>query len=147
MVRFETEILTQSRNLELLMNLAGDWVDRVHQRKSLKHIILYHSFRYRAASWGIPRRVVAKIEWHAGELFPRVGFIAANLRWKSSNVVKVYNKRGTAEQWVRLMPRIAEKLGFQKGTPVGVRQRNDNQWPIRVFPIIVVEKLEFLRQM
>ncbi len=36
MGRFETEILTQSKNLELLMNLAGEWVDRVHQRKSLK---------------------------------------------------------------------------------------------------------------
>jgi hypothetical protein len=45
--------------------------------------------------------VVAKIEWHAGELFPRVGFVVTNLRWKSSNVVKFYNKRGTAEQWIK----------------------------------------------
>jgi hypothetical protein len=230
MGRFETEILTQSKNLELLMNLAGEWVDRVHQRKSLKQIILdmdssvsptygnqegtayngyfrcmcyhplfcfnqygdlerallrngnvhsadnwrgllepivnryrgydilrffrgdaafadpkmyryieaerylytirlkgnpilhkkiehmltrpvgrpptkpivlYHSFRYQAASWKIARRVVAKIEWHAGELFPKIGFIVTNLRWKSSNVVKFYNKRGTAEQWIK----------------------------------------------
>ena len=230
MGRFETEILTQSKNLELLMTLAGKWIDRVHQRKSLKQIILdmdssvsptygnqegtayngyfqcmcyhplfcfnqsgdlerallrngnvhsaddwrsllepivnryrdydilrffrgdaafadpkmyryleaegyfyvirlkenpilhkkiehmltrpvgrppkkpivlYHSFRYQAASWNIARRVVAKIEWHAGELFPRVGFIVTNLRWKSSNVVKFYNKRGTAEQWIK----------------------------------------------
>ncbi len=42
-----------------------------------------------------------KLEWHAGELFPRVGFIVTNLRWKSSNVVKFYNKRGTAEQWIK----------------------------------------------
>ncbi len=27
------------------------------------------------------------------------------------------------------MIRIAEKLGFQMGTLVEVRQRNDNQWP------------------
>jgi len=230
MSRFETEILTQPKNLELLMNLVGKWVDRVHQRKSLKKIILdmdssvsptygnqegssyngffrctcyhplfcfnqfgdlerallrngnvhsaddwrsllepivnryqaydilrffrgdaafanpniyryleeehyfyairlkgnqilddkvkhlltrpvgrppkkpivhYHSFRYQAASWEIPRRVVAKIEWHTGELFPSVNFIVTNLRWKSSNVVKFYNKRGTAEQWIK----------------------------------------------
>ncbi|MGB2809084.1 MAG: IS1380 family transposase [Sedimentisphaerales bacterium] len=230
MGRFETEILVQSKNLELLMNLSGQWVDRIHQRKSLKQIILdmdssvsptygnqegtsyngyfqctcyhplfcfnqfgdmerafvrngnvhsaydwqsvlepiiaryrssdilrffrgdagfadpeiyrflesenyfyairlkgnqilygniehlltrpvgrppkkpivvYHSFRYRAASWSIDRRVVAKIEWHAGELFPRIGFIVTNLRWKHSNVVKFYNKRGTAEQWIK----------------------------------------------
>ena len=70
-------------------------------RPPKKPIVLYHSFRYQAASWQIPRRVVAKIEWHAGELFPRVGFIVTNLRWKSSNVVKFYNKRGTAEQWIK----------------------------------------------
>ena len=230
MSRFETEILTQPKNLELLMNFVGEWVDRVHRLKSLKHIILdmdssvsptygnqegsayngyfectcyhplfcfnqfgdlerallrngnvhsaddwrsllgaivnryrgydilrffrgdaafanpdiyryleaegyfyairlkenpilhqkiehmltrpvgrppkkpivrYHSFRYQAASWKIARRVVAKIEWHAGELFPRVNFVVTNLRWKSSNVVKFYNKRGTAEQWIK----------------------------------------------
>jgi hypothetical protein len=230
MSRFETEILTQPNNLELLMDLLGEWVDRVHQRKSLKKIILdmdssvsptygnqegsayngffgctcyhplfcfnqfgdlerallrngnvhsadnwrsllepivsryraydilrffrgdaafadpniyryleaehyfyairlkgnqilddkvkhlltrpvgrppkkpiviYHSFRYQAASWKIARRVIAKIEWHAGELFPRVNFVVTNLRWKSSNVVKFYNKRGTAEQWIK----------------------------------------------
>jgi hypothetical protein len=230
MSRFETQILTQPKNLERLMNLVGEWVNRVHQLKSLKHIILdmdssvsptygnqegsayngffgctcyhplfcfnqfgdlerallrngnvhsaddwrsllepivnryrgyeilrffrgdaafanpeiyryleaegyfyavrlkenpilhqkvehmltrpvgrppkkpivrYHSFRYQAASWKIARRAVAKIEWHAGELFARVGFIVTNLRWKSSNVVQFYNKRGTAEQWIK----------------------------------------------
>jgi hypothetical protein len=45
--------------------------------------------------------MVAKVEWHAGELFPRIGFIVTNLRWKSSNVVRFYNKRGTAEQWIK----------------------------------------------
>ena len=230
MSRFETKILTQPKNLERLINLVGEWVDRTHQLKSLKHIILdmdssvsptygnqegsayngffgctcyhplfcfnhfgdlerallrngnvhsaddwrrllepivnryrrynilryfrgdaafanpemyryleaegyfytirlkgnqilddkvkhlltrpvgrppkkpivrYHSFRYQAASWKIPRRIVAKIEWHAGELFARVNYIVTNLRWKSSNVVKFYNKRGTAEQWIK----------------------------------------------
>jgi hypothetical protein len=185
MGRFETEILTQPKNMELLKNLSGQWVDKVRQRKPLKQIVLdmdssvsptygnqegtayngyfqctcyhplfcfnqfgdmeqaslrngnvhsaddwqsvlepiagfadpeiyrflesedysyvirlkgnnilqkhiehlltrpvgrppnkpivvYHSFRYRAASWSIDRRVVAKIEWHAGELFPRI---------------------------------------------------------------------------
>ena len=47
-----------------------DW-DNVPQ----KPIVLYHSFQYRAASWDKSRRAIAKIEWHAGELFPSVGFI------------------------------------------------------------------------
>jgi hypothetical protein len=34
-------------------------------RPPKKPIVLYHSFRYQAASWGIPRRVVAKIEWES----------------------------------------------------------------------------------
>ena len=45
-----------------------------------KPIVIYESFQYQAASWDKSRRVVAKIEWHAGELFPRVGFIVTNLR-------------------------------------------------------------------
>jgi hypothetical protein len=41
MSRFETEILTQPKNLEFLMNLPGVWIDRVHRRKPLmKNIIL-----------------------------------------------------------------------------------------------------------
>jgi len=39
----------------------------------------YASFRYQAGSWTKPRRVVAKVEWHPGELYPRVGFIVTNL--------------------------------------------------------------------
>ena len=66
-----------------------------------KPIVIYESFQYQASSWDKSRRVVAKIEWHAGELFSRVGFIVTNLRWKAKNVVKFYNKRGTAEQWIK----------------------------------------------
>jgi len=44
---------------------------------------------------------VAVGKWHAGELFPKVGFIVMNLQWKPSNMVKFYNKRGTAEQWIK----------------------------------------------
>jgi Transposase DDE domain group 1 len=61
----------------------------------------YKSFQYKAASWSRPRRVVAKVEWHLGELFPRVGFIVTTLPHASKNVVGFYNKRGTAEQWIK----------------------------------------------
>jgi hypothetical protein len=59
---------------------------------------IYRSFRYRARSWSHPRRVVAKVEWHPGELFPRVGFIITNLAISGKHVVAFYNQRGTAEQ-------------------------------------------------
>jgi hypothetical protein len=64
-------------------------------RPSRKPKVSYHSFQYQAKSWQRSRRVVAKIEWHQGELFPRVGFIVTNLSWRSKNVVKFYNGRGT----------------------------------------------------
>ena len=41
------------------------------------------------------------IEHHAGELFPQVGFIVTNLTLPSPAVVRSYNKRGTAEQWIK----------------------------------------------
>jgi hypothetical protein len=62
----------------------------------------YHAnFRYQAASWSKPRRVIAKIEWHPGELYPRVGFIVTNLSRPAERVVAFYNQRGTAEQWIK----------------------------------------------
>ena len=70
-------------------------------RPSKKPVIWYHDFQYQAAGWGRPRRVVAKVEWHQGELLPRVGFIVTNLSAKPVGVVHFYNKRGTAEQWIK----------------------------------------------
>src|SRR5437899_1875929 len=61
----------------------------------------YASFRYRAQSWSRLRRVVAKVEWHPGELYPRVGFIVTNLRRPARKVVAFYNGRGTEEQWIK----------------------------------------------
>src|ERR1019366_9960347 len=42
-----------------------------------------------------------KVEFHLGELFPRVGFIVTKLTAESRAVVRFYNKRGTAEQWIK----------------------------------------------
>ena len=70
-------------------------------RPSVKPLVEYKGFLYQAASWGKARRVVAKVEHHQGELFPRVGFIVTNLTLPSRAVVRFYNKRGTAEQWIQ----------------------------------------------
>jgi len=61
----------------------------------------YSSFSYRAGSWTKPRRVVAKVEWHPDELYPRVGFIVTNMSRPAERVVMFYNQRGTAEQWIK----------------------------------------------
>jgi hypothetical protein len=63
--------------------------------------VTFASFCYQAKGWTRARRVVAKVEWHQGELYPRVGFIVTNLTRPNARVVKFYNGRGTAEQWIR----------------------------------------------
>ncbi len=70
-------------------------------RPSHKPVVWYKSFLYRAASWKTARRIVAKVEFHWGELFPRVGFIVTTLERDSRAVVRFYNKRGTTEQWIK----------------------------------------------
>jgi Transposase DDE domain group 1 len=70
-------------------------------RPGNKPVVRYKGFLYRAASWNTARRVVAKVEFHFGELFPRVGFIVTNLETDNRVVVRFYNKRGTAEQWIK----------------------------------------------
>jgi len=67
-------------------------------RPSHKPIVWHKGYLYKAASWKTARRVVAKVEHHAGELFPRIGFIVTNLETPNRAVVRFYNKPGTAEQ-------------------------------------------------
>src|SRR5207244_10151841 len=57
----------QRNIMELLTRPVG--------RPSYKPVMRFKSFLYQAASWKQARRVVAKVEFHCGELFPRVGFI------------------------------------------------------------------------
>src|ERR1700680_3846593 len=61
----------------------------------------YANFSYQAQSWKKPRRGVAKVEWHPGELYPRAGFIVTTLARPAERVVAFYNQRGTAEQWIK----------------------------------------------
>ncbi len=98
-------------------------------RPSHKPKVFYHSFQYQAKSWQRSRRVVAKIEWHAGELFPRVGFIVTNLNKQAKNVVKFYNGRGTAEQWIK------EGKNAVKWTKLSCRTFKDNQTRLQLFAL------------
>jgi hypothetical protein len=67
------------------------------------------SFSHQAQSWKKPRRVVAKVEWHPGELYPRVGFIVTNMTRRPERVVAFYNhvwtarrvQGGSARSWLR----------------------------------------------
>ena len=86
---------------EVLQREIGPLLRRPVGRPPKKPIIWYDEFWYEAGSWDRPRRVVAKVEWHQGELFPRVGFIVTNMSAGPEEVVHFYNGRGTAEQWIK----------------------------------------------
>jgi hypothetical protein len=58
-------------------------------------------FHYQAEKWKKPRRVVCKIEWHVGELFPRVGFIVTNSKLGAEQVIMIYNGRAEIENRIK----------------------------------------------
>jgi hypothetical protein len=109
-------------------------------RPSRKPKVFYHSFQYQAKSWQRSRRVVAKVEWHQGELFPRVGFIVTNLNKRPKNVVKFYNGRGTAEQWIK------EGKNAVKWTKLSCRTFKDNQTRLQLFAL-AYNLANFLRRL
>ena len=86
---------------DILERRIEDLLTRPRGRPSHAPLVRYRSFEYQAASWDRPRRVIAKIEHHLGELFPRVGFIVTTLTGTNRAVVRFYNQRGTAEQWIK----------------------------------------------
>ena len=65
---------------DVLERAIEDLLTRPRGRPSRAPLVRYRSFQYQAASWDRPRRIIAKVEHHLGELFPRLGFIVTTLR-------------------------------------------------------------------
>jgi len=76
-------------------------LERPEEPEPWHPVVTHPDFAYQAGTWDRPRRVVSKIEWHAGELFPRVGFIVTNRTDPAQGIVRFYNGRGTCEQWIK----------------------------------------------
>jgi hypothetical protein len=86
---------------QVLQNRIGYLLRRPVGRPPHEVRRYYASFAYQAQSWNKSRHVVAKVEWHPGELYPRVGFIVSNLARSPEGIVAFYNRRGTCEQWIK----------------------------------------------
>ncbi len=114
---------------EVLQRKIEHLLTRPVGRPPKKPFVWYHDFLYQAGTWAKPCRVVAKVEWHQGELFPRVGFIVTNLRRSAHRVVKFYNGRGTAEQ------RIKEGKNAVKWTRLSCHDFADNQVRLQLFAL------------
>jgi hypothetical protein len=108
-------------------------------RPSNTPVVWYAGFLYQAKSWNQARRIVAKVEWHNGELFPRIGFIVTNLTRPAKRVVRFYNQRGTAEQWIK------EGKNAVKWTRLSCHDFVDNQVRLQLF-VLAYNLGNFLRQ-
>jgi hypothetical protein len=78
------------------------WLTTHRPDRPSNHVMRhYTNIQYRAKTWSMPRRIVAKVEFHPGELFPRIGFIVTNRSLPNERVLAFYNDRGTAEQHIK----------------------------------------------
>src|ERR1700723_1564592 len=78
-IRLPANRVLQERIGHLLTRPVGRPPNEVGRR--------YANFTYQAGSWTKPRRVIAQVEWHPGDLYPRVGFIVTNMARPAANVV------------------------------------------------------------
>jgi hypothetical protein len=120
-IRLPANPILQERIAHLLTRPVG--------RPPKKPQIVHASFSYQAQSWTKPRRVVAKVEWHQGELYPRVGFIVTNLTRPAERISKFYHGRGTAEPWIR------EGKQALRWTRLSCRAFRDNAVRLQLFAL------------
>jgi Transposase DDE domain group 1 len=88
---------------QVLQRRIGHLLTRPVGRPPKRPISVLRPFHHQANGWPQARRVVTKTERHQGEILPRVGFIVTNLTQPNKQVVKFYNGRGTAEQWIKIL--------------------------------------------
>ena len=124
---------------DTLLREIAPMLKRPVGRPSNTPVVWYHDFQYQAQSWNRARRVVTKVEWHKGELFPRIGFIVTNLSRSAKRVVRFYNQRGTAEQWIK------EGKNAVRWTRLSCHDFVDNQVRLLLF-VLAYNMGNFLRQ-
>jgi Transposase DDE domain group 1 len=107
----------------VLREKIGHQLTRPVGRPSLTKVKrFFEDFEYQAQSWDKARRVIAKVEWHPGELFPRVGFIITNLPMETDWLIRFYNQRGTAEKHIK-----EGKYAFHWTRRLSCRKFRDNE--------------------
>jgi hypothetical protein len=119
----------------VLQKRIGHLLTRPVGRRPKRPQVLFASFTYQAQSWSKPRRVVAKVAWHQGELYPRVGLdqlrcsSITNLKRPAERISKFYNGRGTAERWIK-----EGKLAL-RWTRLSCRTFRDNAVRLQLFAL------------
>jgi hypothetical protein len=123
-----------------LMSLVGPHLNRPVGRPPQSGIqVKIVDLHYQAKSYSRPRRVVAKIEWHRYELFPRIGFVGTSSRLPASKVTKVYNGRGDVEN------RIKEGKNTLRWDKTSCRRFDANQARLQM-GVLAYNLLHMIRQ-
>ena len=107
---------------DTLEQAVAELLTRSVGRPSYKPVVRYKSFRYQAASWTTARRVVAKVEFHFGEPFPRVGFIVTNLETDSCAVVRFYRAPGQIWRVQRVQFPLRQGLATHREPSLGLME-------------------------
>ena len=85
---------------QVLQNRIGYLLKRPVGRPRQSPTIL-RQLHLSGGKWTKPRRVIAKVEWHPGELYPRVGFVVTKMTRPAERVHAFYNRRGTSSSGSR----------------------------------------------
>jgi hypothetical protein len=116
-------------------------------RPAYKPVVWYKGFLYRAASWTTARRVVAKVEFHAGELFPRVGFIVTNTLLRNRKVrfgTRLEQRFSREEIRTMMMQAGLERINFSASTSTAYPGNQDRYLEWSVSGRIAVSSAEAL---
>ena len=84
--------------------------------------------------------MVAKVEWHRDELFPRVGFVVTNMHRGAKPIIDFYNGRGRAEQAIK------EGQVALNWTRLSCHDFKDNQVRLQLF-VLAYNLGNFLRRL
>ena len=87
--------------LDKLSNDAEDYFTACYKMDYDSYHCHYDEFLYQANSWNKSHRVVMKIERSSGELAPRKSYIITSLESNCADILKVYNKRGNMENFIK----------------------------------------------
>ena len=99
--RSVTYVIKLKRN-----DVLADLVDEYSYNNKLKPDpeetkIYYFGALYQAGSWSKPRRVVFKVIWPAGELFPTYqAIVTSDTTMGAEEIFSFYNKRAVCENWI-----------------------------------------------
>ena len=99
-----TSYVIRLKENNILRNLAHEVSDDIMEstkQNRVDYAVQYGEFMYQAKSWNQPRRVVGKVEKPQYRFDFKYTFIITNMDSSPENLIKLYSKRGTMENYIK----------------------------------------------